>query len=53
MEDGEDAVVGVDEDADILAFDAGEVEVLEEVADEAGALHAFGTEAVAGVPGTR
>ena len=49
-DDGEDTVVGVYAHAYILFLEAREVEVLEEVAHEARALHALGAEAVARAP---
>lgn len=51
-DDGEDTVVGVDTDKNILFLDAREVQVLEKIAYKTCAVHALGPEAVAGVPGT-
>ena len=50
-DDGEDTVVGVYAHAYILFLYAREVEVLEEIADEACAMHALGAETVARAPG--
>ena len=49
-DDGEDTVVGVYAHAYILFLYAREVEVLEEVAHEACALHTLGAETVARAP---
>ena len=49
-DDGEDTVVDVYAHAYVLFLYTREVKVLEEVADEACALHALGAETVAGAP---